>query len=402
MSKQQLLLALGLGVVLAAGLVACGEDEAPTTSAEGTTTTTTTPPATTPPATTPPVTTPPPIEPLPTPEVAMNKVLLGRRLFHDTRLSGDGTLSCATCHSLDAGGAEHRPVSVGIATQNGPINAPTVLNSAHNFVQFWDGRAATLEEQAAGPVANPIEMGGSWDTIVAALAQNPTDQTEFGAIYADGVTQANITDAIAEYERYLVTPSRFDAFLRGDQSQLDEQEQRGWATFQSVGCIACHRGVNVGGGMYQRMGLVRNYFELRGTPLTEADNGRFNVTHQETDRHFFKVPTLRNIELTAPYFHDGSQPELAGAVRTMGQVQLGRDLTDAQVNDIVAFLRTLTGELPAEARMPSAATVADPSAAATGEAPAAVAGGTEPSPGTPPGATPAPAPAGETATPPAH
>jgi cytochrome c peroxidase len=387
MSKQHLALSLSVAMTAAAALAACGEDAPPATSPE-------TPPTTAAAA--------PAIEPLPVPDVAMNKVLLGRRLFHDTRLSGDGTLSCATCHSLDAGGAEHRPVSVGIRTQNGPINAPTVLNAEHNFVQFWDGRAATLEEQAAGPVANPIEMGGSWDTIVAAIAQNPTDQAEFGAIYTDGVTQANITDAIAEYERYLATPSRFDAFLRGDASALNEQETRGWATFQEVGCTACHRGVNAGGGMYQRMGLLRNYFELRGTPLTEADNGRFNVTHDEADRHRFKVPTLRNVALTAPYFHDGSQAELAGAVRIMGQVQLNRDLTDAQVNDIVAFLGSLTGELPAEARMPSAATVAEPSAAATGEPPAAVTGGVEPSPGTPAGATPAPAPTSETATPAGH
>lgn len=283
----------------------------------------------------------------------MAKVLLGRRLFHDTRLSGDGTISCASCHSLDTGGAEHRPVSVGIRGQQGPINAPTVLNSGLNFVQFWDGRAATLEEQAAGPVANPIEMGASWDAVVATLRANEQDVAEFAAIYPDGITQANITNAIAEYERSLVTPSRFDRFLRGDETALTEQERRGWATFQEVGCTACHRGANVGGTMFQRMGLVRNYFEMRGTPLTEADNGRYNVTHDEADRHKFKVPTLRNVELTAPYFHDGSQTELAGAVRIMGQVQLGRDLTDAQVNDIVAFLRSLTGTLPEHARMPT-------------------------------------------------
>ncbi len=388
MSKQHLLLSLCAALIAAAALGACGEDAPPATSPEGTTTTPTAPAT-------------PAIEPLPVPEVAMNKVLLGRRLFHDTRLSGDGTLSCATCHALDAGGAEHRPVSVGIRAQNGPINAPTVLNSAHNFVQFWDGRAATLEEQAAGPVANPLEMGASWDTVVAAIAANPIDQTEFAAIYPDGVTQTNITNAIAEYERYLATPSRFDAFLRGDATALSEQETRGWATFQEVGCTACHRGVNAGGGMYQRMGLLRSYFDLRGTPLTEADNGRFNVTHDEADRHRFKVPTLRNVELTAPYFHDGSQTELTSAVRIMGQVQLNRDLTDAQVNDIVAFLHSLTGELPAEARMPTPATVVEPTAAATGEPPAVVTGEQEPSPGTPPGA-PTPAPSGETATPAGH
>lgn len=384
MSPKHLFLSLCVGLTSAAALVACGEDApAPTTEATGTEATGTTgtegtgTPSTGTAATgtTPAPAAAPAIEPLPTPEVAMNKVLLGRRLFHDTRLSGDGTLSCSTCHSLDMGGAEHRPTSQGINGQIGPINSPTVLNSGLNFVQFWDGRAADLEAQAAGPVANPIEMGASWDTVVATIAANETDRTEFAAIYPDGVTQANITDAIAEYERSLVTPSRFDAFLRGDQSAITAEEQRGWATFQEVGCTACHRGPNAGGTMYQRMGLVRNYFELRGTPLTEADNGRFNVTHDEADRHRFKVPSLRNVELTAPYFHDGSQAELAGAVRIMGQVQLNRDLTDAQVNDIVAFLRSLTGTLPEHARMPGAVptTPTDPAGAtapAEGAAPA--------------------------------
>lgn len=374
MSSKHLLVSICLGLTSAAALLACGEDAPaapePTSAPEATGAT---PPAT--PTAAGPTPAPagaPAIEPLPTPAVAMNKVLLGRRLFHDTRLSGDGTLSCASCHSLDTGGAEHRATSQGINGQIGPINAPTVLNSGLNFVQFWDGRAESLQAQAAGPVANPGEMGANWETVVATLGANESDRAEFTAIYADGVTQANITDAIAEYERSLVTPSRFDAFLHGDQSALTADEQRGWATFQEVGCTACHRGPNAGGGMYQRMGLVRNYFELRGTPLTEADNGRFNVTHDEADRHRFKVPSLRNIELTAPYFHDGSQSELAGAVRIMGQVQLNRDLTDAQVSDIVAFLRSLTGTLPEHARMPAAApTAATPAPTAPAAAPTA-------------------------------
>lgn len=374
MSSKHLLVSICLGLTSAAALLACGEDAPaapePTSAPEATGAT---PPAT--PTAAGPTPAPagaPAIEPLPTPAVAMNKVLLGRRLFHDTRLSGDGTLSCASCHSLDTGGAEHRATSQGINGQVGPINAPTVLNSGLNFVQFWDGRAESLQAQAAGPVANPGEMGANWETVVATLGANENDRAEFTAIYADGVTQANITDAIAEYERSLVTPSRFDAFLHGDQSALTADEQRGWATFQEVGCTACHRGPNAGGGMYQRMGLVRNYFELRGTPLTEADNGRFNVTHDEADRHRFKVPSLRNIELTAPYFHDGSQSELAGAVRIMGQVQLNRDLTDAQVSDIVAFLRSLTGTLPEHARMPAAApTAATPAPTVPAAAPTA-------------------------------
>jgi len=392
MSKQHLVLSLSLGLASAAGLVACGEDEpAPTSTstegsgaAEGTGTAGGTTPTT--PAG------PPAIEPLPTPEVNMTKVVLGRPLDHDARPPGDGTLSCASCHSLDMGGAEHTAVSTGIRGQQGPINSPTVLNSGLNFVQFWDGRAADLQAQAAGPVANPGEMGASWDTVVATLAASEADVTEFSAIYPDGVTQNNITDAIAEYERSLVTPSRFDAFLRGETSALSAEEQRGWATFQEVGCTACHRGANAGGTMYQRMGLVRNYFELRGTPLTEADNGRFNVTHDEADRHRFKVPTLRNVELTAPYFHDGSQAELAGAVRIMGQVQLNRDLTDAQVGDIVAFLRSMTGTLPEHARMP-AGTAVGPGATTTEGAttPTAPTDPAAPAPAAPTPAAPAPA-----------
>ena len=333
---------------------------------------------------------PPPIEPLPE-HVAfdMPKAMLGRRLYHDTRLSGDGTLSCASCHNVAAGGAEPRRVSTGIHGQQGPINSPTVLNSGLNFVQFWDGRAATLEEQAAGPVANPIEMGANWETVVATLQASPADVAEFAAVYQDGVTQANVTNAIAEYERSLQTPARFDTFLRGDTSALTEQEQRGWATFTEVGCTTCHRGQNIGGGMYQRMGLVQNYFEQRGTPLTEADYGHFNVSHDETDRHRFKVPTLRNIALTAPYFHDGSQQNLASAVRVMGRVQLNRELTDAQVNDIVAFLGSLTGTLPEHALMPAApAPAADPNAPAV--APEAVAP-TAPAVAAPAAATPTPA-----------
>ena len=294
---------------------------------------------------------PEPIEPLPeSVEVNMQKVLLGRRLYFDTALSGDGTLSCASCHSLDHGGAEDRPTSIGIRDQVGPINAPTVLNSGFNFVQFWDGRAADLAEQAAGPVANPAEMGATWEDVVARLGEDASYVESFAEIYEDGVTQANVTNAIAEYERSLVTPSPFDAFLRGDESAIGQEARRGYETFKTVGCTACHLGVNIGGGMYQKMGLVRDYFADRGGELTDADMGRFNVTQQEADRHFFKVPTLRNVEHTGPYLHDGSQATLEDVVRVMGRYQLGRDLDDAQVGQLVAFLRSLSGELPEHAR----------------------------------------------------
>ena len=278
------------------------------------------------------------------------KVALGRRLFHDPLLSGDGTISCSSCHSLDTGGAEHRATSIGIGGHVGPINSPTVLNAARNFVQFWDGRAPTLDAQAAGPIGNPGEMGSTVEAAVEALKTKPEYVALFAAAYPDGINPTNLTNAIAEYERSLITVSPFDKFLHGNQTAISEQAKRGYATFKSIGCTACHTGENIGGSMYQKMGLVRNYFELRGTPLTEADNGRFNVTHAEGDRHMFKVPTLRNIALTAPYFHDGSQAALPAAVKVMARVQLGLELTDAQLGDLVAFLESLTGELPASAR----------------------------------------------------
>ncbi len=322
---------LGVGI----GLVACGSSEEEAA-----------PPSAPPPA-------PVLLEALPTPEVNMTKVLLGRRLFHDGRLSGDGSVSCSTCHSLDHGGAEPRATSIGIGAAVGPINSPTVLNSSLNFVQFWDGRAATLEDQARGPVANPLEMGSDFNRVLANLTAEPTYVTEFAGLYPDGITEANIVDAIAEYERSLITPGRFDRFIAGETDALTAEERAGYELFTTVGCTSCHRGPNIGGTMYQKMGLVRDYFAARGTPLTEADNGRFNVTHDEADRHFFKVPTLRNVALTAPYLHDGTQATLPDVVRVMGLYQLGRELTDEQVTQLVAFLGSLTGELPEHARMPA-------------------------------------------------
>jgi cytochrome c peroxidase len=269
-----------------------------------------------------------------------------------------------SCHSLDHGGAEAKRTSTGIRGQVGPINAPTVLNAGLNFRQFWDGRAADLAEQAAGPVANPIEMGATWEQVVANLSGDESYRTTFAALYPDGITQANVTNAIAEYERYLVTPSPFDRYLRGEHDAIPELARKGYETFKSIGCTSCHTGRNVGGTMYQKMGLVRDYFADRGNP-TDADLGRFNVTHAEADRHFFKVPSLRNVALTAPYLHDGSRQTLEEVVQVMGRYQLGRELTDAQVREIVAFLSTLTGELPEHAR--PEATEAAPAAPATTE-----------------------------------
>lgn len=299
------------------------------------------------------ITIPAGMEPLPEVEVEPAKMALGRALFHDTRLSGDETIACSTCHSLDHGGAEARRSSNGIREQVGPINSPTVLNSGFSFAQFWDGRAHTLEEQAAGPVANPIEMGATWEQVVERINADEQYRAQLTELYG-GVSQETITHAIADYERALVTPSRYDRYLNGERDALTAEEIAGMQLFASTGCTACHRGPLLGGNSYQKLGLVRNYFEERGGEITEADLGRFNVTHDEADRHKFKVPTLRNVELTPPYLHDGSQETLPDVVRVMGRVQLNRDLNDEQVASIVAFLRALTGELPDYARVPRA------------------------------------------------
>ncbi len=291
-----------------------------------------------------------PIVPLPNSvDVNMDKVLLGRSLFHDTALSGDGTVACVTCHMLDHGGAEPRKTSTGIRGQVGPINSPSVLNAGYNFVQFWDGRAKDLQEQAAGPVENPTEMGAKWDEVVVRLGKNKEYVAAFAKLYPEGITKDSATDAIAEYEKSLITPSRFDKFLLGDETAITDAEKKGYATFKEVGCTSCHTGVIVGGTMFQKMGLVNDYFKDRGTPVTEADLGRFNVSKNPAEKHFFKVPTLRNIELTSPYLHDGSRATLEETVQIMGKYQLGRDLTDAQTNSIVTFLKTLTGPLPPHA-----------------------------------------------------
>ncbi len=289
-------------------------------------------------------------QPLPD-KLALNaqKVALGRALFDEKQLSANDTVACSNCHVLRAGGADNLVHSIGINGGQGGINAPTVLNSGFNFVQFWDGRAATLEDQIDGPVTNAKEMGATWDQVLEKLKRSERYRAAFARSYPDGITAANIKDAIATFERALVTPnSRFDRHLRGDASALSEQERRGYELFQNEGCVACHQGINLGGNMYERMGLMGDYFGDRGNP-TEADQGRFNVTGKEADRHYFRVPGLRNVAMTAPYFHDGSAPGLDQAVRIMARYQLGHELSGQEVDDIVAFLNSLTGELGGQA-----------------------------------------------------
>ena len=286
-----------------------------------------------------------PIQPLPLKvTVDDKKIALGQKLFHDTSLSGDNTLSCASCHDLTKGGTDQAKVATGIKGQQGPINSPTVFNAMYNVTQFWDGRAKDLQTQAAGPVANPGEMGEQWDNVIAKLKQIPEYQNAFQTIYEQqGLTKETVTDAIAGFEQSLVTPdSRFDKYLRGDNGILTADEKSGYELFK-LNCASCHNGPAVGGLSFEKMGVKQDYFKLRGGQITEADNGRFNVTKEEKDRHFFKVPVLRNVEITYPYFHDGSVNNLNDAVRIMGQVQRNKNFNDTEINNIVSFLKTLTG-----------------------------------------------------------
>jgi cytochrome c peroxidase len=288
-----------------------------------------------------------PILPLPpAPQIAPALAVLGERLYHDPRLSADGTVACATCHVIEHGGDDGQKTSVGIRQQLGDVNAPTVLNSALNFVQFWNGRAKNLEEQAGGPIENPKEMGNNWPNVLRMLRDDTSYVRQFAEAFPDGISEANVRSAIAGFERTLVTPSaRFDLWLTGDKQALSAEERAGYELFKSVGCVACHQGRNVGGNMFQRFGVFGNYLEERGN-LRESDYGRFALTGNEADRFVFRVPSLRNVELTAPYFHDGSAATLEDAVRVMARVQLGRPLADEDVSRVVLFLKTLTGKLP--------------------------------------------------------
>lgn len=278
-----------------------------------------------------------------------DRVALGERLFHDARLSADHSVACANCHSLSAGGVDGQRVSVGIGGAVGTINAPTVLNSAYSIAQFWNGRAATLEEQAAGPIQNPIEMGSTWSQVLSRLEQDAGLAAEFRRLYRDGLTADNVLNAIATFERSLVTVnSRFDRYLRGDRQAITRLEEEGYRRFSEFGCISCHQGMLVGGNMFQKFGVLGDYFA--GRSVSEADLGRFAVTGREEDRHVFKVPSLRNVSRTAPYFHDGSATTLDQAVLIMARYQLGRELSGEDVEAIVAFLGTLDGELPGGGR----------------------------------------------------
>lgn len=274
------------------------------------------------------------------------KAGLGKLLFFDSILSSDFSVSCSSCHQLPGSGANTSTFSFGMNNQATKVNTPTVLNAVFNFSQFWDGRAKDLFEQALMPIINPAELNSSIEQAVSRLNDSPYKES-FSLIYKDGVTKENIADVLAEFEKALITPnSRFDQYLRGDENALNEQEKRGYQTFQDLGCIACHNGVNIGGNMYQKIGIMIEYDHMDASKENIALNGRYNVTLRQRDKKVFKVPTLRNIALTAPYLHDGSAATLRDVIIDMREHQLGILEENSEIEDIEMFLKTLSGETP--------------------------------------------------------
>ncbi len=284
-----------------------------------------------------------PVQPIsPVKEINLAQVELGKKLFFDPRLSKSGFISCNSCHNLSMGGTDNLKTSIGHKWQQGPINSPTVLNSSLNIAQFWDGRAADLKEQAGGPIANPGEMASTHTLALDVLQSIPTYRTEFYQVFgSDKINIDQVTLAIAEFEKTLVTPnSRFDQWLLGNTDAITESELAGYNLFKQVGCTACHNGQALGGGSFQKMGLVKPY------KTANKAEGLSGVTGKDVDRFKFKVPTLRNVEMTYPYFHDGEAATLTEAVDVMGKLQLGKQLSSTENAQIVAFLKTLTGEQP--------------------------------------------------------
>jgi cytochrome c peroxidase len=282
--------------------------------------------------------------------ITQEKVALGQALYFDKRMSKEGTISCNSCHNLDTYGVDNEPTSLGDGGERGGRNSPTVLNAAYHFAQFWDGRAKDVEEQAGGPILNPIEMSmPDQDFVIKRLQGIKGYQEMFAKAFPgqqDPINYNNVQKAIAAFERGLITPSRFDQYLSGNQTALTNEEKKGLQTFMDAGCTACHSGTVLGGQMYQKFGLAGNYWDF--THSSKVDNGRFLVTKNEADKYIFKVPSLRNVEKTHPFFHDGSISDLNQAVKIIAKLQLNKDLTDQEVNEIVTFLKTLTGTVPAD------------------------------------------------------
>jgi len=286
-----------------------------------------------------------PITPIPLKiEVDIKKAQLGELLFFDTRLSGSKQLACSSCHQLDAGGDDN--VAKGISTINGQhiINTPSIFNAQFNFRQNWDGSVKTLEQQIDMVVISQHEFDNNWTDVTLTLAKDPELSQKFYSVYKGGITKTNIINALVEFQKTLITPnSRFDQYLRKQDITLSENELKGYKVFKELGCISCHQGVNVGGNLYQKFGVFYNYIAERGD-IKKTDYGRMNITNRQMDAFVFKVPSLRNIAITAPYLHDGSAETIEEAISIMGKTQLGRNLSTNEVYLIKSFLYTLTGE----------------------------------------------------------
>lgn len=278
-------------------------------------------------------------------ELTTEKVALGRMLYYETRLSKNQKISCNSCHDLAKYGVDNEPTSEGHKGQRGDRNSPSVYNAAGHFVQFWDGRAKDVEEQAKGPVLNPVEMAmGSDKQVVAVLKSMPGYVAAFKKAFPndkDPVTYDNLGKAIGAFERGLLTPARWDKFVAGDATALTAEEKAGFIAFTTAGCQTCHAGTYVGGNLYQKLGLTKPW------PDT-SDQGRAKVTKSDADQMMFKVPSLRNIDKTGPYLHNGKTATLPEVIATMGEYQLGKKLTPAEVGSIETFLKSLTGEVPAD------------------------------------------------------
>jgi cytochrome c peroxidase len=281
--------------------------------------------------------------PSPDNELSEAKINLGRMLYYENRLSKGEKLSCNSCHMLDKYGQDNLPFSPGHEGKVGGRSSPSTYNAAIHIAQFWDGRAPSVEEQAKGPVLNPGEMGmPSADFVVDVLKSIPGYVEAFKAAFpgeADPITYNNFGKAVGAFERKLVTPSRWDDFLKGNKQALTAEESKGFETFAKAGCVTCHNGPAVGGMMYQKLGLVKTWPDLK-------DQGRFEATKVETDKFYFKVPSLRNISETGPYLHDGSVKTLEEMVNKMAEYQLGKALTPEETTSIVTFLKSLKGEIP--------------------------------------------------------
>lgn len=277
-------------------------------------------------------------------EVDEARASLGETLFFDTRLSKNNSIACANCHQLEQGGDDNVSLGISMTGEKNIINTPSIFNAQYNFRQNWDGSASSLHEQIEAMVKSQHVFDNTWDTVITRLAGDTLMERRFSNIYSDGITKNNIIDALVEFEKILVTPnSRFDRFLRNEADMLSKEEQDGYIVFKELGCISCHQGINIGGNLYQKFGVFYNYIAAQGK-INLSDHGRMNITKRVMDDYVFKVPSLRNVAVTAPYFHDGSAETIEEAISIMGKTQLGRELKVAEIILIKAFLQTLTGE----------------------------------------------------------